>query len=195
MRNKVNDAEQLIKAMIAARKQAGLSQSDLAKALCKSIGTIKNWENGFGAPDFPTLLEWFDRCEVNIEEYLMMIYDPEKHDRIYSSKKDSDILKALKEYLDHEDPEYLKRIHFNIFGDTGSDRHAQIDMLTIINKLPLSDRIASAQGYIENYLIRQSQNELKSPHVEPDLERFKSAIESARQSVYKGKDSYSEHFK
>lgn len=189
------DAERLIDTMISARKKAGLSQADLAKTLGKSVGTIKNWESGLGAPDFPALLRWLDRCDVDIEEYLMMIYDPDKHDRIYKAREDSAILTALKEYLDHEDPEYLKRLHYNIFGDTGSDWHAQIDMLTTLNKLPLEDRITSAQAYLDNYLIRKARGEVEAPHVEPDLNRFKSAIESARESVYRGKDSYSENFK
>lgn len=189
------DAERLIDTMISARKKAGLSQADLAKTLGKSVGTIKNWESGLGAPDLPALLRWLDKCEVDIEEYLMMIYDPDKHDRFYAAKEDSAILTALKEYLDHEDPEYLKRLHYNIFGDTGSDWHAQIDMLTTLNKLPLEDRITSAQAYLDNYLIRKARGEVEAPHVEPDLNRFKSAIESARESVYRGKDSYSENFK
>lgn len=189
------DTERMIDTMISARKKAGLSQADLAKALCKSVGTIKNWEAGLGAPDLPALLKWFDMCEVDTEEYLMMIYDPEKHNRIYAAQKDSAILTALKEYLDREEPEYLKRLHYNIFGDTGSDWHAQIDMLTTLNKLPLEDRITSAQAYLDNYMIRKSRGEVEAPHVEPDLNRFKSAIESARESVYRGKDSYSENFK
>lgn len=194
MRNRTEDTERLISTMILARKKAGLSQSDLAKALSKSVGTVKNWENGLGAPDFPALLRWFDRCEVDIEEYLMRIYDPDKYERIYNPRKDTAVLSALKEYLDHEDKEYLKRLHYNIFGDTGSDWHAQLDMLTAINKLPLSDRIPSAQVYLDNYMIRKARNEVEAPHVEPDLKRFKNAIESAKDSVYKGKDSYSENF-
>lgn len=66
MRNRVADTERLVKVIIYSRKSAGLSQMDLAKALGKSVGTIKNWENGLGAPDFPALLEWFDRCGVDV---------------------------------------------------------------------------------------------------------------------------------
>lgn len=41
MRNRVADTERLIKVIIYVRKSAGLSQMDLAKALGKSVGTIK----------------------------------------------------------------------------------------------------------------------------------------------------------
>lgn len=42
MRNRVADTERLVKVIIYVRKSAGLSQMDLAKALGKSVGTIKN---------------------------------------------------------------------------------------------------------------------------------------------------------
>lgn len=195
MRNRVADTERLIKVIIYVRKNAGLSQMDLAKALGKSVGTIKNWENGLGAPDFPALLEWFDRCGVDAEKCLMAIYDPNKYERIYHPKKDSETLSALQEYLKREDAKYLKRLYYNIFCDTGSDWHAQLDMLTALNKLPLEDRITSAQAYLDKYLIRKSRGEVEVSHVEPDLNRLKNAIESAKDSVYKGKNSYSENFK
>lgn len=195
MRNRVADTERLIKVIIYVRKNAGLSQMDLAKALGKSVGTIKNWENGLGAPDFPALLEWFDRCGVDAEKCLMAIYDPNKYERIYHPKKDSETLSALQEYLKREDAKYLKRLYYNIFCDTGSDWHAQLDMLTALNKLPLEDRITSAQAYLDKYLIRKSRGEVEASHVEPDLNRLKNAIESAKNSVYKGKNSYSENFK
>lgn len=190
MRNRVADTERLVKVIIYVRKNAGLSQMDLAKALGKSVGTIKNWENGLGAPDFPALLEWFDRCGVETEKCLMAIYDPSKYERIYHPKKDSETLLALQEYLKHEDAAYLKRLYYNVFCDTGSDWHAQLDMLTAVNKLPLSDRIASAQVYLDNYLIRQARNEVEAPHIEPDLECLKDAIKSAKTSVCNGQDSY-----
>lgn len=41
MRNRVADTERLVKVIIYVRKSAGLSQMDLAKALGKSVGTIK----------------------------------------------------------------------------------------------------------------------------------------------------------
>lgn len=137
MRNRVADTERLVKVIIYSRKSAGLSQMDLAKALGKSVGTIKNWENGLGAPDFPALLEWFDRCGVDVEKCLMAIYDPNKYERIYRPKKDSETLSALQEYLKHEDAAYLKRLYYNVFCDTGSDWHAQLDMLTALTNCRL----------------------------------------------------------
>lgn len=195
MRNRVADTERLVKVIIYVRKNAGLSQMDLAKALGKSVGTIKNWENGLGAPDFPALLEWFDRCGVDEEKCLMAIYDPSKYERVYHPKKDSETLSALQEYLKHEDAAYLKRLYYNVFCDTGSDWHAQLDMLTALNKLPLEDRITSAQAYLDKYLIRKSRGEVEVSRVEPDLNRLKNAIESAKDSACKGKNSYSENFK
>lgn len=190
MRNRVADTERLIKVIIYMRKNAGLSQMDLAKALGKSVGTIKNWENGLGAPDFPALLEWFDRCGADVEKCLMAIYDPDKYERIYHPKKDNETLSALQEYLKHEDAAYLKRLYYNVFYDTGSDWHAQLDMLTALNKLPLADRITSAQAYLDNFLIRQARGEVKDAFIEPDLKHLKESIQQAKQSVCERKDSY-----
>lgn len=55
MRNRVADTERLIKVIIYMRKNAGLSQMDLAKALGKSVGTIKNWENGLWCARLPSV--------------------------------------------------------------------------------------------------------------------------------------------
>lgn len=57
------------------------------KSTWKERRNNKNWENGLGAPDFPALLEWFNRCGVDAEKCLMAIYDPNKYERIYHPKK------------------------------------------------------------------------------------------------------------
>ena len=81
------------------------------------------------------------------------------------------------------------------FCDTGSDWHAQLDMLTASNKLPLSDRITSAQAYLDSYLIRQARGEVKDSFVEPDLKHLKESIQQAKQSVCERKDSYLNNYR
>ena len=68
-------------------------------------------------------------------------------------------------------------------------------MLTALNKLPLADRITSAQAYLDNFLIRQARGEVKDAFIEPDLEHLEESIQQAKQSVCERKDSYLNNLK
>lgn len=176
MRNRVADIDRLSDVLVCTRKMANLTQANVAKALGKSIGTIKNWENGFGAPDFPTLLEWLDICNADVEKCLMMIYAPDKYNRTYTPTTDNDTLSAIKGYLDREDSEYLNRLHYSIFSSAAADWHAQLDMMTVFNNLPSIGRIIPIRACLDSYLICNAKSEVDISQIQPCLENLQKGI-------------------
>lgn len=53
------------------RKELGLSQRELAQALCVSFATINRWENGHVIPSNLAKKSFYDFCEnnfINLEE-------------------------------------------------------------------------------------------------------------------------------
>ncbi|MCR4436976.1 MAG: helix-turn-helix transcriptional regulator [Clostridiales bacterium] len=60
------------------RKQLGMSQQQLADALCVSFATINRWENGHVIPSNLAQKSFFDFCENNFIDITSL--KEEKHE-------------------------------------------------------------------------------------------------------------------
>lgn len=175
-----------------SRIESGKTQKFMAKSLRKSIGTIQNWESGYGTPDIIEMIEWFECIGVNPLRYILNFIHPDKFNDLCEETDMVDLKIALNDYMnDIASENEVRKISFNVFENTGSSWYSQINMLTALNHLPLHYRVLIAQQIYDAYSICDATNKLINPDcVKPDIEDLKSAINKGRESAMKGHQGY-----
>lgn len=172
-----------------SRMESGKTQKFMAKSMGKSIGTIQNWESGYGSPNMIDIMEWFDCIGINPLRYILNFIHPDEYKNLDSI---DEFKKSLNTYMnDIASDDEVRKISFNVYGNTGSSWHSQLDMLTALNHLPLHYRVLIAQQIYDAYMICESTNKLvNTDHVKPNVDVLHDAIEKGRESAKKGHHGY-----
>lgn len=190
MKKSIN-AEKLGNMLSQARYDSGKSQETVAKTMGISRRTVQNWEYGYGSPDMAKCLDYFDACGVQPLPYLLKLFYKE-FDRLSEKSSDKDIEDALIKRIKACSPSEKRKMLFILYGDHGSSTHAIIDMTVAHLHVGLKDRLNVCQQVILNYKIALKHNKLvKEEHILPDMVFLEQAFENAMESVYEGKNSYS----
>lgn len=88
------------------RKEKGITQEQLAKALNVSNRSVSRWENGVNLPDFSPLLEIAKYYEIGVDEIL-------NGERIKNLMEDNnETLYQVAEYTNREKAILMKRMHY-----------------------------------------------------------------------------------
>lgn len=175
-----------------SRLESGKTQKFMAKSLGKSIGTIQNWESGYGTPGLVEIIEWFESIGINPLRYILNFIHPDKFKDLCEATSIPDLKFSLNDYINQiASDDEVRKISFNVFENTGSSWYSQINMLTALNHLPLHYRVLIAQQIYDAYSICDSTDKLINPDcVKPDIEDLKNAIIKGRESAMKGHNGY-----
>lgn len=181
--------EKLALILATSRTNANISQKQMANKLGKSVGTIKNWESGYATPNLIDTLDWFDVLGINPLAYMLeFLYPDEYHDK--STTEAIDI--SLNHYLSEVATSSEKRkLAYCIYGNTGSDWHSQVDMLTAHNHLDLRARVSVAATILNAYEMSADRNELiNTDKVMPNTADLRNAIIQAKSAACNCKNGY-----
>jgi len=142
------DAKSIGNTISKLRKQAGMTQAELATILRISDKTVSKWENGLGYPDiimFPQLASLFN---VSIDELMM----GEKSGIAIVGSMITDIVKNIDVYPSPGMLAYLSDIQYSVGGCVPN---MAIDLVKIDKSIPI--RVAGKVGDDENGRFLRSQ--------------------------------------
>lgn len=194
MRNIENDRRNVAIELSKARTKAGLSQQDMAKAMGKSIATIRNWENGYGSPDFPYILKWADLCGENIIQFLIRIINPKAADGLKSSDTQEELESIDFYWRQVATKHMIDEFAYIMTGATGSDWVAQLEMITAYNHCPLRSRINIANEIITNFKLAEAAGTMiEKDKIMPNINLLEHATQEAFEAVLQGKENYTIH--
>lgn len=190
--SRILDVDRLALTLSKSRIECGKTQKYMAKAIGRSVGTIQNWESGYGAPDLIQTMEWFEILGVNPLRYMLDFVFPDVYDRLNGEVSDELIDQSLRSYFESvATPSEKRKLAYCIFGKSGSSWHCQLEMLTAHNHTSLRSRVNAAQTIMDSYDMEKARGELIGlDHVMPDEELLRNAIKAGKQSVIDGKTGY-----
>lgn len=157
-----------------------------------SVSTIQSWEYGTANPPFEDVVEWLDMCGVNPLKYYLEYLHPDPDSSESTKTSVQYIRDAVVQYFKNVAPDSeIRRLAFCLFGGTGSSWNRQIDELCALNHLQIKERIDVAELIYSKYTVANSTGSIRQPDAAlPDMENFRSAIDSCYKAVADGKDEY-----
>lgn len=185
--------EQLARILSTARNKVGVSQRSMAKLIGKSFSTVQNWESGVSTPNLWDVIHWFDVLGVNPMRSFLNLQSPEIFDFLSASNNDDELKKSLLSYINGTaSTDEIRKLCFCILGNTGSSWHAQLDMLTAHNHLPMQNRVVISRAIYDSYQMCKANDTLVCPeNIAPDEKNLLHAIESGKDSASQGQNRYS----
>lgn len=172
-----------------ARTDAGVTQREMAKVLCKTERTIQNWESNY-CPSFLDLLHWFRVLNLSPWPYIRAMLYPGMDDT-HDPGVHRAAQQALIDYVTACPSHTLVKLAYLIGGDHGSDWYAVLEMLFEHVCEPLSQRIISAQAILLGFTLDYKCGKLHNPdQVPPDLENLKSCIDRGIKAALNNQPGY-----
>lgn len=173
-----------------SRMDKGKSQQFMANALKVSKATIQHWEDGTSNPGKDYGLKWFEVLETYpLAYYIQALYEfaPMDIDNM-DEKKIDDLLMSIITSL----PVDIKStLLYCLSNGKGGNPFAFLYLMAMNDYCPLKDRVNIAQTVYDNFEIAESLGLLPDDMpVRPDTKLVKAAIESGKEAVKNGKDSY-----
>ena len=182
--------ERIAEILRESRDKSGMSRATLASKLQVSKSTIQHWEEAESVPNITTLIKWFDVIDIPIYPYLFRLFHPE-FNFINADSTDEEIKDALIVLLDDMDINNVRQNFFEHFGHHGTPPRGMSEVKTAYLHLPMDVKVGIAEIICTQFEICQAQNRLVQPdHVMPNIPELKKYIESAKQAVIEGKDTY-----
>ena len=194
MRNIETDKQHTAVELSRARARAGLSQADMAKALDKSLATIRNWETGYIAPDFPHVLQWAEVCGENLVQFLIRIINPKAAEGLRSANT-QEKLESMDYYWRNVATEHMIDEFGYIMSEaTGSDWVAQLELIVAYDHCPLRSRINIANDIITNFKLAEAAGTIiEKDAIMPNIPLLEHATSEAFKAVLEGKTHYTLH--
>ena len=193
MFNRVEIGENFSIMLKRSREDAEKTKKYMAQAMNRSVKTIENWEQGTAFPTLMTFLEWFEALGLNPMRYVLDFMFPDKYKILSETDQDDALEEALVFYIKNVATVSEKRkLAFNIFGNTGSSWHAQLEMLTAHNHNPLAARVHASQVIYDAFRMAEAEGKLiRTDEAMPDRELLEEAVGKGREAVLNGKNGYS----
>ena len=168
------------------------SQKSMAKLLNVSPGTIANWEQGIGCPDMVEYLQWFDALGINAMRPLLDYFYPSTFYGLSADDDSRQIRTALIKYFSEvASDDEIRKMSYNIFGESGSSWKAQLEMITAHNHMTMKSRVNVAQTVLDSYEMEQAREELVNvDHVMPNYEYLRECVAKGKKSVFEKRKGY-----
>lgn len=191
--NKIELAEQFALMWKRSRQDAGKSQEYMAKALCVSKQTVKNWENGTSSPNQIKAFEWFEVLNLQpLPYYLEALYPG----RFTKNASDDDICEILFKIIKGLPTDIKKKLLYMFTGNHGSSTIGMIELATAHLHVPLEKRINIAQSVSTNYELSKVKNVLCCPDdIQPNMETLNRSIRLGLLAVMEGYEGYTDIIK
>ena len=131
-------------------------------------------------------------CQRACSRYYLEYLHPDPDSSESTKASVQYIRDAVVQYFKNVAPDSeIRRLAFCLFGGTGSSWNGQIDDLCALNHLQIKERIDVAELIYSKYTVANSTGSIRQPGaVLPDMENFRSAIDSCYKAVADGKDEY-----
>ena len=189
MINRILSKETVANILATARTKSGLSQKEMAKRMDVSVGTINNWEQSVGSPSIIDFMNWFDVLGQNPLRPLLDVFFPGTYENLndISSEREALIKYLLTTATDNE----IDKLAYNIFTNTGSSWHAQLEMLTAHNHTTLRSRVNASRVILDSYEMEEKEGKLVQSDVAvPNINVLEMSISKGKQSVFDKKKGY-----
>lgn len=171
-----------------ARKDAGLSQKEVAEIMSVSRSTVQKWEDGSVPPSLEKCMDYFQKIQRPPIPYMLYLCDPNH----YAEATVDSARNTLHDIIDKLDDETIKKLFFVCFANHGSDAFVILDMVVADLQSPLRARINIAHEVMMNYEIAKRHGDpSRGSNTHPDIDNLNKAINSGVDAVIANKDSYS----
>lgn len=179
------------------RLEMGLSKSKMAEKMFMDHHTWTKYETGQSAPSAPDFIWIFSMCHKDALRAVLDYLYPEVFESLSQNSTVSELRNAASHYFERTASERELRIwEYLCFGDHGSNLQAQLNMLCMIDHLPMTYRVAVAQMIDTMYELAENRGELlHTDQVMPNIEQFRSALEKGRESAHAHIESYNASLK
>ena len=174
--------------MKAARADANVPLSYLAKAMGKTERTLRNWEQGTEAT-FLDMCAWFHILGKSMWDYMRR--EVITGEKVASPEKLESYRAELLDYFAGSDRSEIRKLCYLIFWRHGSNWHFLLELMTEHVSSPLYQRVISARSVLIGYEIDSHEALLYEPlGILPDLENLKICIEKGTLAAKNGEMSY-----
>ncbi|MDY5327189.1 MAG: helix-turn-helix transcriptional regulator [Gemmiger sp.] len=174
------------------RLESGLSKAAIAEKLWMDDHTWARYESGQSAPDVPDFVWIYDQMGRDILGDLLRFLYPQCYEGLSPG---SDIT-ALREAISHfflsvASDRTVREWAFLMFGGHGSNPGPQMQEFTMIDHLPMKDRVTIAQLVNTLWEMAQARGELVCcEHIMPDVEMFREGVLKGTDAAKDGKNAY-----
>ena len=174
------------------RLDAGLSKARMADLVYIDDHTWARYENGESAPNVPDFVYIFDAVGKSALKYVLDYIYPETYSSLGAESDSSELRQAAAHYFSSVASEHTVRaISYLAFGDHGSNFSAQVEMLTMIDHLPMPYRVAVSKLIDTFWDMAASNGEIINPgKAMPDVELFRTAVAKGTAAAHAGQDGY-----
>ncbi len=165
-----------------SREDAGLEQSDMAKAMGKTGKTIKHWETT-GQLAFLDLCRWFNCTDKSFWTYMREAFG--LTNVFEYTSKDKAIAKKLVDYVNNKaTDEEIKKFAFIDFGNHGSSWISILELMYEYVCTPLRERVITSRSVLVAYQSDNSTNKITGArHILPDIENLERCIKEATEEA------------
>ncbi len=175
-----------------SRCAARISRKTMSEAMEVSEGTIRAWEEGQGSPTVLGMLEWFRITGRSFSKAMLEFFWPEIFKGLGGATSDEKIKTALGTYVEQiAEPGEVKKLHFLILGNHGSEWSGLLDMACAHEHTSLKCRCRTAEIIHTAYDINGANgNVAVVPGIESDEVFLKKAINAAKNAQSSGLNGY-----
>lgn len=167
----------------ASRYHSGLSRKAMSDLMGVSESTIRAWEDGQGSPTLFGMLEWFRVTGKSYFRAMLEFFWPDTFRGLKGTDSAEKIQGALMTYLSQvAGPIEIKKLHYLILGNHGSDWSGLLDMACAQEHTSLKSRYRNAEIIQASYDISKgNNNDVKVPNIDVDTDcaLLRNAIKAA----------------
>jgi len=189
MRTKDDLKRDLALMLKSIREKHGISKSRMADALNVDYHTYCKYENGYSVPSIVDFILAFQTLGENpLRTVLEYLYPDE-----YGTTSDTPIDLIRHNIVDYIDssasPRTIRAWNYLLFGNHGSSITAQIEMMVMLDRLPMQYRYAIGNLINSMYDVTSCRGELVYG-LEPNLEIFQAALSKGGEAAGRKANSY-----
>ena len=174
------------------RLDAGLSKSKMADLVYIDDHTWARYETGESAPNVPDFVYIFDALGKSALRTVLNYIYPDIYTPLGADADITQLRAAAIHYFDVVASEHaVRELTYLVFGDHGSNFVAQLEMLTMIDHLPMPYRVAISRLVDTFWSLADAKGELINTDLAiPDVELFRAAISKGTTAAQSGQDGY-----
>lgn len=174
------------------RKRKGLSKFKIATIVEVSDKTWARYESGDSSPTVPEFIQIYSALNEDAFRDVLNLLYPNTYHAINPNNSVEELRDALSHFSNHvASDRIIHELAFMIFGEHGSSFIPQLEMITMLNHLPMKYKYFIADDIMKYWEIAESHDELIcKENIMPHIETFQQGLELGKDATINNRNHY-----